>query len=284
MVRGVAIPPRGGRRGLLALLLTLLILVGPLTADMGGRVALAAACVVTNTNNAGAGSLRAALGNTDGFANCDAITVQSGVTGTITLQSDLPAVTRTVVVTGPGAAKLTVNRDTFNGNIFTVGVGGDLTLTGLTLFKANIAVALASGGRATVTECTFDQINNSLRFTGGGEGIVARSFITGAQYGLYFIGGGTATVVGSTFSQNGPGLKFDGGGTATVTGSTFRYHESALSFDQGGTATVTGSTFVNKQHRPALRGRRHGDRGEQHAVQQRVRPGLRGRRHGDGDE
>ncbi len=246
MMRGVAIVRQGGRRGLLMLLATMLVLAGLLIPGVGGdRVALAAGCVVTNTNDAGAGSLRAALGNTDGFANCDAITFGAGVTGTITLQSNLPAVTRTVVVTGPGAAKLTINRDTFNGTIFTVGVGGDLTLTGLTLFKANIAVALASGGRATVTESTFDQINNALRFTGGGTATVTGSTITGAQYGLYFSGGGAATVTSSTFVQNGPGLYFAGGGTATVANSTFSNHESGLYFDQGGTATVTGSTFVN---------------------------------------
>src|SRR5688572_17261892 len=54
-------------RGLAVTLACLLALGGLLGGPVGP--AGAAACTVTNTNNAGGGSLRAAIANTDGFAN-----------------------------------------------------------------------------------------------------------------------------------------------------------------------------------------------------------------------
>ncbi len=109
----------------LALLLTTLPFAPP-------RPVAAAACTVTNTTDADPGSLREKLADT----NCTTIDA-TGVTGTITLASDLPTVTRTVSVTGPGAGSLTIDRnDTSSGTAFQVDAGGTLTLSGLTLTGA----------------------------------------------------------------------------------------------------------------------------------------------------
>src|SRR4051812_13889487 len=128
MARGMTTVVRGGRR-VLVVVAALLLAMGGLLPGWGGGGARAAACTVLNLNDAGTGSLRAALGNTDGFSDCTAITFQAGLTGTITLASDLPSLTRVVSVTGPGAASLTVDRNApDDGTAFQVGAGGDLTL------------------------------------------------------------------------------------------------------------------------------------------------------------
>src|SRR5690349_9535931 len=67
--------------------------------------AAANSCVVTTLDDSGDGSLRAALAD----ANCTAISFQSGLTGTIALQSSLPVITRDLALKGPGAANLAIS-------------------------------------------------------------------------------------------------------------------------------------------------------------------------------
>ena len=265
-----------GRHGLALVLAILLALAGLLLPHLGGEVALAAGCVVTTTNDSGAGSLRAALNGTDDFTGitCTAIAFGAGGTGTITLASDLPTVTRTVSVTGPGAASLTVNRNdtTSSGTAFPVGAGGNLTLSGLTVRGARMGVRVTSstavatidsaligststtlagngvgvqveGGSATLTNTIL-----SKNFTGvnmvGGSATLTNSTMSAGNYGIYVDQGGQATLTNSTVSGNtGTGVRVFNG-TATLTNATFSSNAFAgVDIFTGGTATVTGSTF-----------------------------------------
>src|SRR4030095_16171922 len=62
--------------------------------------------IVANTNDSGAGSLRDAIVNS---AAIDTITFAPGVTGTITLLSALPDLTKNLTISGPGASNLAIS-------------------------------------------------------------------------------------------------------------------------------------------------------------------------------
>jgi hypothetical protein len=102
----------------------------------------AATYTVTNLNDSGTGSLRAAITS----ANADTagvIVFASGVNGTINLQSALPniATTGTMTVTGPGANSLTVSgQNKYQILGFT---SGTFDVSGLTF--ANGAVSATNG-------------------------------------------------------------------------------------------------------------------------------------------
>ena len=82
----------------------------PALSVLEGRLA-PAVFTVTTLNDSGAGSLRDAIAQANASPGADAIIVQPGLAGTITLASALPAVSDDLTVTGPGAAALTVRRN-----------------------------------------------------------------------------------------------------------------------------------------------------------------------------
>jgi parallel beta-helix repeat protein len=213
------------------LLLFGLGLLAALLGVLQPRAASAAGCVVNNTNDSGAGSLREKLAD----SSCSAITFQAGVTGTIALDSDLPPVTRTVNVTGPGAASLIVDRrDTSWGYVFPVAPSGNLTLRGLTVTGASQGVRLDGGGAVTL---------ESSNVSGNDDGVFVRY-------------SGTVTVNNSTFSNNRQSaisIRYNPGPIATVSNSTFSGNYTGL-YAAGGSATVTSSTFSNGSQSVVLSG------------------------------
>jgi hypothetical protein len=94
--------------------------------------------VVQNLNDSGAGSLRDAISQVNNSTDpANAIGFSAGLTGTITLDSALPAFARTVNLSGPGAKMITVARSSAGGTpafaIFTVGAGLAARISGLTI-------------------------------------------------------------------------------------------------------------------------------------------------------
>src|SRR4029453_16337279 len=91
--------------------------------------------VVTNTNESGPGSLRAALAVANGGDTIDA----TGISGTILLSSGEIQITRSVTINGPGAGNLAVNGNaTFP--VFE-NFASNVTISGLTITNG-----LAPGG------------------------------------------------------------------------------------------------------------------------------------------
>ena len=93
-----------------------------LAATLGSLIFLAtsahAQIVVTNTNDSGAGSLRAAITAADG-APGSTITFNLPSNSTITLTSgDLPAITVNTTINGAGAPGLTLNGNNENRGFF----------------------------------------------------------------------------------------------------------------------------------------------------------------------
>jgi predicted outer membrane repeat protein len=218
-----------------------------------------------NTDDSGAGSLRAAIEQANIDAAQDTITFASSVTGTISLLTALPDLSNSMNIVGPGPSALTVasNRSSLYG-IFTVLPGAKVAISGLT-----ITGGLSPGGGSGIDNFGTLSIANDvisgntapaieLDYTGAGGGIynsgtlsitdstisgnTADEGVTVTRYGIPSQGGGinkrgTLSISDSTFSDNSAS---DGGaiynsGIATITCSTF----------SGNTASGIGG-FINQ--------------------------------------
>jgi len=228
-------------------------------ADRSRRVALAAivlpfwllamsgfarAFTVTNTNDTGSGSLRAAI--TSANAAPTAVNnIDFTVSGTIILGSSLPPIANT----SPGS--LTIDGSghsiTVDGNnavqILIVNSGATLTLNNLTIAKGSTQTTSPFAGGGILNHGTLTVTNSTL----------SDNFAPGAGGGID--NQGTATVTNSTFSGNNvihEGGAIDNSGTLTVTNSTFIGNEAdgeigGGAISNGGTLRVTNSTFFENR-------------------------------------
>ena len=207
--------------------------------------------VVTNTDDSGVGSLRAAIDSANGQAGADTITFN--VSGTINLTSTLPYISDDVTIDGSGQS-ITIDASSSNGVMVILSVA-KVTVNALTIVNS-IGSGILSQGALTVTNSTFNGnsgwsyngggINNNL----GGTLIVMNSTFSnnsadGAGGGIYNKDG-TLTVINSTFSNNsaywGGGIETDGG-AQTIINSTF----------SGNSATFGGSLYDNTYTPTTLR-------------------------------
>jgi hypothetical protein len=210
--------------------------------------------VVTNTADAGAGSLRAAVLSANGTPGPDFITFDPAVFAnaqTITLSSGELGITDAVTITGPGAKLLTVSGNNasrvFNLNI--PGVGGAVAISGVTIAAGSAAAGagvLLQDDALTLTDCTVVG-NAAAGGDGGGIRVQAGGSLTlrgctlsgnsadrGAAISLS-AGGGTLLVENSTISGNaavslGGGVYFRGpAGSVTARSSTITANSAGTS-------------------------------------------------------
>lgn len=108
----------------------------PVTLLLAAPLAGAATFTVTNLDDSGAGSLRAAIAAANAGAGADTIRFQAGLSGTITLSSGEIRIADALTLEGPGSARLTVAGTAAN-RIFVLdrasGTRMTVTLSGLTL-------------------------------------------------------------------------------------------------------------------------------------------------------
>jgi hypothetical protein len=131
---------------------------------------------VNNTNPTGSGSLAQAMTDQNNGTGPDRVLFQSGLSGSITLTSDLTTVDEPLQVLGPGANVLAINGNNAH-RIFNVTSGGDLTVSGLTMTNGNVGsnsggAILNLGGTVTV------QDSNISGNTGYGAGIYSSGTLT----------------------------------------------------------------------------------------------------------
>lgn len=230
--------------------------------------AAAATLAVANTGDSGAGSLRQAISDASAGDTIDL----SGLSGVITLTSGVLVVDKSLTITGPGLATLTIDGNgtdrvfsvsgapvTISGVAITNGlaspgtdpnVGGGGVLNTGTLTLSNVAVTnndafgvlrgggiASSGGSLTVSDSTIS--GNHANENGGGV----------------YVLGGTVLIQRSTISGNNSGN--DGGGIALISAAAGTIINSTVSGNSGSngggiarigsgtTITVTNSTVAN---------------------------------------
>ena len=200
--------------------LHLAVLLGLSSALAFSPAASAGGFLVTNTNDAGAGSLRQAILDANGAAGADSITFDSSVTGTITLTSGGLGVYDDLTISGPGASTLTVSGSGTFG-IFQCDAPS-ASLAALSISGLSITGGIAgNGGGIMGYNCpiTLDSVvvsGNSASNLGGGV----------AAFGVQ----SSLEISNSTISGNVGG---GGGGVATL------FH--------GGDVTLTDSTVSGNQ-------------------------------------
>jgi hypothetical protein len=186
---------------------------------------------VNNTNPSGSGSLAQAMTDQNNGTGPDRILFQSGLSGAITLSSDLTTVDEALQVLGPGANVLAINGNNAH-RIFNVVSGGDLTVSGLTMTNGHPSLGAGgaiqnSGGTVTV------QDSNISGNTGYGGGI--------------YSGYGTLTVERSTVSGNSTyGIRTRNDGDtiqdSTIAGNTSFGVRVSFGSPQIQNSTISGNT------------------------------------------
>ena len=196
--------------------------------------------VVTNTNDSGSGSLRTAMNNANLAGGS---TVLFATSGTITLESALPAMTMDVDIVGPGANVLTIDGNDLY-QIYSVQTGVTATLSGLTINQGlssdNGGGGIDNQGTLTVTDC---MISNSSAVNLGG--------------GIYNESAGVLTLIDSTVSgnsssNNGGGI--DNEGMITLVNSTIAGNSAFNNgggLDDDGTSSLINCTIADNSSRYA---------------------------------
>ncbi len=235
---------------------------------------------VSNLNDSGQGSLRSAINGANGTVGADVIQFDAGLTGTITLASDLPNITESVTVNGLDAVTIdggwrdggatghsvfqiyaatgafsfndvtiTGGNATHGGAIGFANSSGDLTISSSTItgnYSNNGAVTAfsPSTGSLTVTDTTVsnNQSGNSWPSGSGGISVIAAatSFPVAITNSIFDTNAG--------YEGGALYLQMQIGDRATITGSTFTNNHS--SFEGGavhlamGSVTIADSTFT----------------------------------------
>jgi len=118
----------------------------------------AATFTVTNTNDAGVGSLRQALQLANSYPGADQVTLSS-VSGTLALTSGSLSITDSVTISGPGSDLLTIEGNLATPLIQVNVTDADITLSGLTLTRG--AAGDSSSGAITC-EMAVEQAGSTL--------------------------------------------------------------------------------------------------------------------------
>jgi hypothetical protein len=211
-------------RGCLTVALALALLLPALVATP--HIRAAGTCVVTGGGDSGAGTLRAAIDQTDGFANCDTITFQPGL-ATVTVTANL-VIERAVTIQGPGAAVLAVQHSgpaSGSGQVFLI-AAGPVAIGGLTVRNghsntstpgAGISI-IGFGSHPTIALDGLVITGNTADAAGGGGLYVTNADVTVTNT---TISGNTA----NSLSTGGGGILIDDAlgvadATVTLTGCT----------------------------------------------------------------
>ncbi|MEP6809672.1 MAG: choice-of-anchor Q domain-containing protein, partial [Chthoniobacterales bacterium] len=178
------------------------------------QVTVPAVFTVTNTNDSGAGSLRAALA---AAGNDDLINFSSlfNTPQTINLLTALPNITASVTIQGPGANLLTVRRDYNAATDFRVfnipgGVANGVAISGMTIANGNAGSALLGGGISSLSSLTLTNVHITGNRAGAAGG-ANLAFADGTFTGCTFSGNRTTNAAGS-----GGGILYQGDGGHTL--------------------------------------------------------------------
>ncbi|NUQ52995.1 MAG: hypothetical protein HUU19_09910 [Phycisphaerales bacterium] len=223
---------------------------------------LLAGFTVTNTRDAGAGSLRQAVLDANAAAGADVIEFSSGLAGTIALSSGELNVSDSLSINGPGANALAVNAGSasrvFN---FTSGTSF-LRRLSITRGSATAGAGVANAGTLTIEACDISSnsavaggaIANTGTLTALGSTFAYNS-ASGSGGGLFNDSGAGMSLLNCTISLNSTSGQYGGGidtlGTLTVSNSTIAYNFAsagrAISIRGAGSATAISTIIASSQ-------------------------------------
>ena len=193
-----------------------------------GQTGISSSTTVTNTNDSGPGSLRAAIASAGSGGT---VNFSLAYPATIVLASTL-TIGANVTINGPGAGNLAIDGDGSVG-VFQINAGVIASFSGVTIQDGNATNGGGIFNSGTLTLSNVVVTFNSANFQGGG---IANT--------------GTLTMTNCTVSEND--VNHDGGGianggTLTLTQSTISDNIADLGggiYNFVGTATITNSTLV----------------------------------------
>ena len=211
----------------------------------------AATFTVTTTADSGAGSLRAAVNNSDLFSSeNDVINFSAALSGqSIVLASEIQirSVEGTLTINGLGANNLTIDGGPGTNRIFSINTA-PVTITDLTLTggggTGNTGSSFGGAIYSVSSNLTLDRVHVTGNTAGNADGGVSAR-------------GETFQISNSTFSSNTAGTDcgaFSNRGTLTVVNSTISGNSAANSgggFCNYGTATLRNVTITNNTAGPA---------------------------------
>jgi hypothetical protein len=174
---------------------------------------------VTNLNDSGAGSLRAAITAANGSGT--PATINFAVIGTITLASGLPAISNTVTIdatsapTYAGAVPVVeLNCNSNAGLVFAIGSGGS-QLLGMAVDNASGNGVTLNAGSITLNKNYIGLNLAGAAFGNGGDGVFVATTSSNNLIGLN--ASGASGVVANVISGNGGnGISFHGSSGNTV--------------------------------------------------------------------
>ena len=205
----------------------------------------AAVLVVTNTNDAGSGSLRQAILQANTAPDLTIILFHGSIYGqTITLTSGELTITNDIIITAPATAPLTIRRDPaaprfriFNVNDGNNSVGRSVTFTGLII--TNGATDDRGGGIYNAENLVLQDcaVSGNSAHSGGGIAVSAPKLTVIHST----IANNVAVVGGGVFSDSCPSLDFT---DSTIDGNTTRAPGGGVWYNySGGRLTFTRCTI-----------------------------------------
>ena len=208
--------------------------------------------LVDAPSSPGVTTLRGAITQADADTS-DNYVIRFAVKGVIDLTTPLPDLANNITIHGPGAASLTIQRDSsaVPFSVLTVNSGENVKISGVTISGGDTVVPtsfittpsnLGSGGginnSGTLLVSNSAIVNNSAEFAGDG---------------INNNGGGTLTILDSTIAGNSSEYSAGGGicnaGTLTVISSNFVGNTSwtggGIFNGESGVVDVSSSAFVD---------------------------------------
>ena len=183
---------------------------------------------VTNLNDSGAGSLRAAIQSANSVGAGTSNTISFSVSGTITLASDLPSITgMTAIVAGNGvtgnAPTVGINFNGHAGLVFASGADGS-QLVGLAVGNANGNGVTLNAGNIVLNNDYVGLALNGTALGNSGDGVSVSASSANNQIGynpqaatLAALGDAATGVVSNVISANGGnGISLHGSANNTV--------------------------------------------------------------------
>ena len=227
--------------------------------------------VTSNADDGSSGTLRWAItqANAQNDGIYDSITFATGMSGTITLTSSLPAIVGSLTITGNGQTNTIIDGNNLY-RPFWVGQGNSLTISNLTLRNGlngdgglifntkgtvsatNVRFTQMSGGTAvfnkeggtvaTYTNCTFDNLNIGIGADHGSTPSLPAGVTTWANQADSVFQNRTY-VSNSTFSNNGAGINTQR--FTKIQNSTFSNNSYGAALQGWNRGQILDSTFAN---------------------------------------